>query len=99
MLMHDNARHHVARVVVEYLDEVNIQRLQWPPRSPDLNVIEYVWDILGRRVRSRHPETLANLREILLEEWENIPQEAIQSSIESIPRRMVIRTRGDNMRY
>lgn len=101
LLMQDNARPHVARVVTEYLEEVNIQRLEWPPRSPDLNAIEHVWDMLGRRVRNRHPETLPDLRTALLEEWENIPQQAIQICIESMPRRMeeVIRTRGGNTRY
>lgn len=101
ILMQDNARPHVARVVTEYLDQVNIERFQWPSRSPDLNAIEHVWDMLGRRIRNRHLETLPDLRTALLEEWQNIPQEAIQNCIASMPRRMieVIRARGGNTRY
>ncbi|RZC04986.1 hypothetical protein BDFB_008370 [Asbolus verrucosus] len=46
-LMHDNSRPHIARVVMCYLDEVNIRRLQWPARSLDLNLIENLWNSLG----------------------------------------------------
>jgi len=101
LLMQDNARFHVARSVTEYLEETNIQRLVWPARSPDLNPIEHVWDMLGRRVRNRQPNTLSDLRTALLEEWENIPPEAIRNCIESMPRRMVkvMRKRGGNIRY
>ena len=100
-LMQDNARPHVARIVTQYLEEVNILRLQWPSRSPDLNPIEQVWDMLGRRVRQRNIETLPELRRALLEEWENIPQESITNCVASMPNRLmeVIRARGGNTRY
>jgi len=101
ILMQDNARPHVARVVTEYLNETNIQRFEWPPRSPDLNAIEHVWDMLGKRVRNRHTENLPDLRTALIEEWQNIPQQDIQNCVISMPRRMaeVIRARGGNTRY
>ena len=44
LLLHDNARPHTARVVNEYLNEAGISLLNFPPRSPDLNLIEYAWD-------------------------------------------------------
>ena len=68
VLMHDNARPHVARVVEDYLDEMDVQRLDWPSRSPDLNPIEHVWDMLGRQIRNRQPETIPDLRIALTEE-------------------------------
>ena len=67
-LMQDNARPHVARCVQQYLEEVPIQTLVWPARSPDLNPIENVWDIMGRNVRRCVPETLTDLRVMLQEE-------------------------------
>lgn len=103
LLMHDNARPHVARIVMEYLTQVNIPQIAWPARSADLNPIEHVWDMLGRRIRKRvpAPKTLDQLRAALLEEWEDIPQNAIRHLIEGMPRRihLVIQARGGNTRY
>lgn len=100
-LMHDNARPHVARIVREFLDEVEIHAMAWPARSPDLNPIEHVWDRLGRRARQRNPETLQDLRNVLLEEWEMIPQQDIAALIRSMPERLnaVIGARGGNTRF
>lgn len=103
LLMHDNARPHVAADVVQYLDEVRITTLDWPPRSPDLNAIEHIWDLLKKRIRRRNhpPQTLGELEEAAREEWENIPQETIQNLIRGMPRRLqaVIAARGGNTRY
>jgi transposase len=47
-----------------------------PALSPDLSPIEHLWDELGRRVRhcQNLPETLQELPEVLVHEWNNIPQ-------------------------
>jgi transposase len=81
LFMDDNARPHMARIVVRYLEQVGIRLLPWSANSPDLNPIEHVWDFLGKRVRRRQlrPETLNGLRVALQEEWAQIPQDYIQS--------------------
>ncbi|XP_060082037.1 L-sorbose 1-dehydrogenase-like [Ylistrum balloti] len=56
ILMDDNARPHRAFAVKEYLQRNAIDTLPWLARNSDLNPIEYLWDILGRRVRA--PESL-----------------------------------------
>lgn len=103
VLMHDNARAHTARIVTNYLDAVNIQRLPWPARSPDLNPIEHVWDNLKRRIRSRTPAptTISELKTAAVEEWGNIPQSDIQDILEGISNRLqeVIRAKGGNTHY
>lgn len=103
ILMQDNARPHVARIVNEYLDEAGIERMPWPAISPDMNPIEHLWDQLGRRVRGREnaPENLQKLTAALVEEWANIPQENIANLIRSMPRCLetLIRVRGGNTRY
>ncbi|UYV73494.1 hypothetical protein LAZ67_10003725 [Cordylochernes scorpioides] len=46
----DNARPHTARISQQALQD--IQMLPWPPYSPDLSLIERVWDIIGRRLHA-----------------------------------------------
>lgn len=103
ILMQDNARPHAARCVDDYLSELGITKFEWPARSPDMNPIEHVWDMLKRRIRSspNPPETLSQLKTALLAAWEEIPQVDIKNIIKSMPDRMeaVIRARGGNTRY
>lgn len=103
ILMHDNARPHVARVVRQYLIDVGIETMEWPPRSPDLNPIEHVWDMMGRQVRSRvpAPETLEELRNVIIDIWAQMDQNDIRHLVEGMHRRMeaCIRARGGNTRY
>lgn len=53
LFQQDNARPHVA---LDFMDRHHINRLPWPPRSPDLSPIEHVWDIIGSRLLNlQHP--------------------------------------------
>jgi hypothetical protein len=86
MLMHDNARPHIAQIVNEYLGTVEIHRIIWPARDPDLNPA---------------PANLRDLSAAVIQKWEEIDQAVIQHLFEGMPRRMeaVIQARGGNIRY
>ena len=90
ILQQDNARPHVARVCQDFLANNNIAPLAWPPYSPDLTPIEHMWDELDRRVRKRRncPATLAQLRNALIDEWNNIPMRTVNALVNSIQRRI-----------
>ncbi|GBO11441.1 hypothetical protein AVEN_1649-1 [Araneus ventricosus] len=55
LFMDDNARPHSANIVDECLQSEDITHMDWPAYSPDLNPIEHVWDMLGRRISARQP--------------------------------------------
>jgi transposase len=48
-------------------------------KSPDLNPIEHVWDLLDRRVRASAipPRNVLELAGALVEEWVNISQQEL----------------------
>ncbi|ORD95314.1 TCB1 [Hepatospora eriocheir] len=46
ILIQDNDPKHTSRLVSNWLDEKEIQVLDWPPQSPDLNPIEAVWALV-----------------------------------------------------
>ena len=49
ILMHDNARPHVARICRQFLNRNNVNVLPWPAVSPDMNPIKHIWDYLGKK--------------------------------------------------
>ena len=53
ILMHVNARPHVARICRQFINRNNVNVLTWPAVSPDMNPIEHILDYLGRKFRAR----------------------------------------------
>ncbi|GFW72671.1 transposable element Tc1 transposase [Trichonephila clavipes] len=87
----------------QLLESEDIERMDWPARSPDLNPIEHVWDFLGRRLAARTlpPVTIRELRLALQEEWAAMPQQLIDTLILSMGRRCetCLAVRGDHISY
>ncbi|UYV81243.1 K02A2.6-like [Cordylochernes scorpioides] len=81
----DNARPHTVRISQQALQDV--QMLPWPPYSPELSPIEHVWDIIGRRLHALpQPRSEDELWQMVEREWRTIPQDAIHTLIDSLPR-------------
>ena len=77
--------------------------MEQPPRSPDCNPIEHLWDELGRAISSMDnpPQNLDELRQVLLDKWAQVPVQRLQCLVASMPRRLaaIIAARGGNTRY
>ncbi|GBM06767.1 hypothetical protein AVEN_63008-1 [Araneus ventricosus] len=103
IFMDDNARPHRARMMLSYLENETFPQIAWLARSPDLNPIEHVWDMLGRLIagRSGPPGTLHELQQALLQDWALLPQQAINDTIVTMPRlcQACISARGYQTRY
>ena len=89
VFQHDHAICHVARVCQDFLNQNHIRVLPSSALSSYLSPIEHLWDEHGRRVRhlQNPPETLQELCDALVHEWNNIPQAISQRLIGSMRRR------------
>lgn len=97
----DSDPKHTAKIVQEYFKKNKISILDWPAQSPDLNPIEHLWSVLKKKVSERHPSNLANLKQIIQEEWDKIDASVTQKLVESMPRRChaVLKVKGGHTKY
>ena len=94
IFMQDGARCHMSNATEAWLMEnlpknINFtSRKEWPPNSPDLNVLETLWAILQDRVVERGAYTEDELCEVISDEWWKIPQDTIRKLYDGIPERI-----------
>ena len=65
-LMHDGAPANTARATRDLLQASRINILPWSSYSPDLNPIEHIWNVIGRKVRARDPRNVKELKRAVL---------------------------------
>ncbi|GFU96447.1 transposable element Tcb2 transposase [Trichonephila clavipes] len=103
LFMDDNAPCHRTVAAKQLLESEDIERMDWPAQSPDLNPIKHVWDFLGRRLAARTlpPVTIRELRLALQDEWAAMPQQLIDTLILSMGRccETCLAVRGDHIPY
>jgi len=73
----------------------------WATQSPNLNVIENVWQILKSNVHKHFLTKQDDLWKIVKYEWDNIPRDSIINPYESILKRLdaVILSKGQLTKY
>jgi transposase len=103
ILMDDNAPGHAAAVSRERLSQLGIERLPWPPASPDLNPIENIWQVMKQKLRRYDPPitTIQQLQEAVQKEWDAIDWVQILRLIETMPERIkaVIAAKGGHTKW
>lgn len=97
LFVQDNAPIYKSGASMGWLEEQQIDTVDWPPHSPDLNPIEHVWHTLKKKIRQIEPnfsdlkKNLAHeayVREIIQLAWSELDPDFICSLIGSMEARL-----------
>ena len=91
IFMHDGATCHIANITRDYLNQCDIEVMDWPAVSPDLNPIENIWGILVQRVyeNGRQFQTVNQLRSCVMEQWNSLQQFELEPLTDSMTDRCI----------
>src|SRR6218665_3045952 len=101
----DEAPAHRSRHTVEFLNSnvpEFIEPHNWPPNSPDLNLVDYsIWGALQQRVYRERIVNVEYLKRVIIRCWTEISQVIINGAIDQWARRIdaVIRARGRHIEH
>lgn len=97
----DNDPKHCSKLSQAFMQRNKYNVLEWPSQSPDLNIIENLWDDLKRAVHARKPSNLTELEMFCKEEWSKIPSSRIQTLITGYRKHLVavIFSKGGSTKY
>lgn len=99
----DNASIHASRETNAFFEAKNVRILQWPSKSPDLNIIENLWGDLARAVYAsgRQFNNVSELKLAITSAWSRISQEKVKNLYHSLPDRIfqIIESKGGFTRY
>jgi hypothetical protein len=99
----DNDPKHTSKMAKNWFQNHDMEVMEWPAQSPDLNPIEHLWSHLKRKLGEYEeaPGGILELWERVDKEWNKIREEVCQNLIESMARRVkaVIKAKGKYTKY
>ncbi|KIO02472.1 hypothetical protein M404DRAFT_147776, partial [Pisolithus tinctorius Marx 270] len=99
----DNDPKHTSKKAKNWLKDNNINALDLPPQSPDMNPTEYLWNHIKQELNkySTQPKGVWEVWERVAVVWNIIVPGVYQNLIESMPRKVqaVIKAKGGHTKY
>ncbi|KAA8490752.1 Transposable element Tc3 transposase [Porphyridium purpureum] len=82
----NNAPVHTSRLVKNFMNDENVELLDWPAYLPEFNIIENLWGILARKVYegARQYQTVLELKNAILLAWETLDQPVLANLYASV---------------
>lgn len=102
IFVHDNAPIHTASYTRDWFTKKNIECLEWPSKSPDLNIIENVWGRIKDHLNNTIFDDCDDLWDEIKRVWsKEISTDYISNLYQSLPRRMqaVLDVNGGHTKY
>ncbi|CAJ1071497.1 hypothetical protein CRYPA_288 [Xyrichtys novacula] len=99
----DNAPPHRTQLICDFLDQEDVEHMEWPAMSPDMNPIENLWAEVSRGLNNMNdpPTNVAELTQAVIQCWREIPVETLTNLVTSMPRRVraLYNARGGHTKY
>ena len=102
IFQHDSAPCHKAKTVTEWLNTNQIEVLDWPSYSPNLNPIENLWAIMKEKISKIEITSLSHLEEVIKSVWcRDISAQLCKNLVFSMPNRIkkVLKNKGHATKY
>lgn len=92
---------HTSGKAKEYFKKNEVNVLEWPPQSPDLNPIEHVWSHLKVALGPHRSTSKSDMKEKVKKAWDDILPSVTEKLVLSMPKRLeaVIIANGGPTKY
>ena len=99
----DGASVHTAHISQAFLQNAHINVLEGPAKSPDVNIMENIWSDMQEEIKNlpQLPGTAVQLRQAVINAWNNVTQPSIRRLVASVPRRLrqIVAAEGGHINY